>query len=83
MKRLLLLCVLCLSGCITGEYEARQALIKEGFIGIRIGGIAWNRCGQNQKFGREFSAVNTNSKMAKIVNGVVCCGIISGCEVRF
>lgn len=71
--------LLMFQGCTTGGDEARETLSKSGFYDIRTGSVAFG-CAEGDKVGRGFSAMNANKVR---VEGVVCCGVLKGCTVRF
>lgn len=68
------------AGC-TSEDEARYTLEASGFTEIQTHGTKAWACGEKDKSGREFTAVNPRGVT---VTGVVCCG--QGwkyCTIRF
>ncbi|CAB4196704.1 hypothetical protein UFOVP1290_224 [uncultured Caudovirales phage] len=68
-----------LCGC-TNESDSRRTLDNSGFTDIKLHGYAWFACDKNDLFHTEFTAKNPNGK---VVSGVVCCGILKSCTVRF
>ena len=76
--RLLLVGLLAL-GC---EDDGRgfRALEASGFTDIQMKGYAWVGCGQDDAYSTHFAATNSAGKR---VSGVVCCGSLKGCTVRF
>lgn len=79
VKRLFLIAALALSAC-TNEEETRRTLNAAGYTDIQIGGYAAFACGQDDTYSTRFSAANPRGV---IVEGVVCCGLLKGCTVRF
>lgn len=67
-------------GCTTDEVETRDTLENSGFSQIEVGDFTFFGCGHGDKYGREFRAVNP---VGKHVNGIVCCGYMKSCTVRF
>lgn len=66
-------------GCGVGE-NGRNAIESQGFTDIKIGDYAWFGCGRDDTYQSHFTAKNSNGKS---VSGIVCCGILKGCTVRF
>lgn len=64
----------------TSADEAHQTLSSAGFTDVVVGDWAFFACGRDDKRGREFTATNPAGKH---VSGVVCCGILKSCTVRF
>lgn len=69
-----------LTGCFTSPHEAVASLESQGMTNVRTGGAAWFACGKNDKTGIEFTATNP---LGRPVAGVVCCGVLKGCTVRW
>lgn len=69
-----------LSGCFTGDDEARDTLTKAGYSAVEVGSLVPFACGEHDKVGVRFTATNPAGLR---VSGVVCCGILKGCTVRF
>lgn len=69
------------AGCFTGDDEARRAAEAAGMSDVRLDGTAWFACNSDQdKTGLRFTATNPRGQR---VSGVVCCGILKGCTVRW
>lgn len=79
MKKLWLLAGILLAGC-TAPGWSREALEKSGYTDIETGGYSWFGCGKDDEFSTKFSAVNPAGVR---VSGVVCCGLLKSCTVRF
>lgn len=80
-KRLTVMAVLLVAGCFTSDDETMRTVEAQGFTEVRLGGAAPFRCdGKSDKVGQHFSAVNPAGRR---VEGVVCCGVLKGCTVRF
>ena len=79
MKKLLLITLLALSAC-TSQGKATEALRAHGFTNVQIGGYAWFGCGKGDMYSNKFVARNARGDR---VSGVVCCGDLKGCTVRF
>lgn len=62
------------------RYEAESAIQSAGNSDIQLGGWAWFKCAKDDLRGWHFSARNANDIE---VHGVVCCGALKGCTVRF
>lgn len=82
MKRLAFLFFVLFTLCsaCTDEDAARSALTKQGFTDINVGGYAFMSCSDDDTFKTKFSAKNPNGVR---VDGVVCCGIMKSCTVRW
>jgi len=68
-----------LSGC-TREGESRRVLESSGFTEIKITGWKPFACSKGDDFQTGFTAINTQGQL---VEGVVCCGILKSCTIRF
>lgn len=77
-KQLLVIALLCLS--CTSEDRTVETVAKYGLTDVKTHGYAPFSCGEDDTFATRFSAVN--SKGAR-VSGVVCCGVLKSCTVRF
>lgn len=76
----LLISMACL-GCTTGALEAREAVESASMTQVTTGSLKLFACSQDDKWGREFRALNAQGRP---VTGVVCCGVwFKGCTVRF
>lgn len=64
----------------TNESDSRRALESSGFSEITTTGWEPFACSDSDDFSTGFRAVNPQGKSVK---GVVCCGILKGCTVRF
>ena len=71
---------LLLAGCTTSDEEVRQTLDNAGFTDVTVTGSALWVCGEHDKMGNGFTATNPRGKRVK---GVVCCGQMKACTVRF
>lgn len=78
MKRLLLVALLA-TAC-TDESGSRRALEAQGFTDVVIDGYAWFGCSEDDHFHTSFHAKNATGHP---VSGVVCCGVLKNCTVRF
>ncbi len=80
-KRVVVMAVLLVAGCFTSDEETSRTVRAQGFSDVRLGGVAWFACdGKSDKAGQHFTATNPRGE---VVSGVVCCGILKGCTVRF
>lgn len=77
---MLALAVSAMAGACTDESGARRALESQGFTSITFTGYRWMSCGRDDDFATGFIATNPTGKR---VDGVVCCGLMKGCTVRF
>lgn len=66
-------------GCGVGD-DGTQAIQAEGFTEVRIGDPAPWACGRDDAFGSYFTATDP---LGVRVSGVVCCGFMKACTVRF
>ena len=78
MKRALLALFL-LTAC-TDEDRTVSTLVAEGFTDIHAGGYEPFSCGDGDTFKTHFTAKN---QRGLVVEGVVCCGWMKSCTVRF
>ena len=80
MKKLVfILAVISLLGC-TNESASKRTLVNQGFTDISVGGYAPFACSDSDTFQTRFVATNPAGKRVK---GVVCCGWLKSCTVRF
>jgi len=79
MKRLAVVVALLALGC-TDEERTRSTLEQAGYSEIRTGGYGWASCGRDDNYATEFTATNPAGRR---VSGVVCCGVVKSCTVRF
>jgi hypothetical protein len=71
----LVLCVSC-----SDESRSREVLQRAGYKDIQITGYTPFYCGEDDHFSTGFKA---NNPRGQEVSGVVCCGVIKGCTIRF
>lgn len=71
--------LLFLNGC-TDDGRSTQVLFDSGYSDITITGYQWYGCGDGDTYTTGFRAKNPAGRM---VSGVVCCGILKSCTVRF
>lgn len=72
--------MLCLGGC-TNESKTVEALENAGYTKIQTKGYSLFGCGENDgMYHTKFEATNPNGKRVK---GTVCCGMMTGCVIRF
>lgn len=69
-----------LSGCVVGSGTAEVAVKNAGYANIEVQGLAPFSCGDDDLTGRHFRALAPNGQP---VEGVVCCGILKSCTLRF
>lgn len=70
-----------LSGCVVPEDKVGEVLAKQGFRDIQPGEMApWDCSDSDDYIGRHFAATNANGMR---VTGVVCCGHLKSCTVRW
>lgn len=58
------------NGCVTSQDEARRTLEKHGFTNIETGDWIFFGCGEGDKKGRDFVAIDEDGHR---VFGIVCC----------
>lgn len=76
-----ILVILLMNGSFTTQSDETTAtLASSGFTEMVLGKSALFACGEGDKVGRYFRARNPRGDM---VSGIVCCGILKGCTVRF
>lgn len=64
----------------TNPESTRRTLEAAGFTNIEVGGHGWFACSSSDSYSTEFTAHNSRGEM---VSGVVCCGLLKNCTVRF
>lgn len=64
----------------TNEPRARQVLEEEGMTDVVITGYVWAACSDDDATHTGFTAMNAKGKK---VSGVVCCGMLKSCMVRW
>lgn len=64
----------------TDETRARQVLDEQGFEDVRFTGYVWAACSDDDATHTGFVAKNAKGKQ---VSGVVCCGWLKSCTVRW
>jgi hypothetical protein len=79
MKKTLLLGVLLLTACVD-DSTSREVLGNAGYSDIEITGYEWGACSDSDNFSTGFKAKNPKGKK---VSGVVCCGLLKRCTIRF
>jgi hypothetical protein len=71
--------VITLASCTDNE-RTIETLTKSGFTNVTVGGYAAFGCSDDDHFATEFTATNQTGHR---VSGVVCCGLMKSCTVRF
>lgn len=66
-------------GC-TDEDGAYQLLFREGYTNIQFTGYDWMACSEDDTYHTGFKATNMKGNQ---VSGVVCCGYIKACTIRY
>jgi hypothetical protein len=79
MKKLAFILPLLLTAC-TDDPATIRTLQSSGFSNITTTGYAAFECSDSDTFATGFIATNPAGKR---VSGVVCCGLLKGCTVRF
>lgn len=79
MRILIFILAMFFCGC-TSPGASWNALDDMGFKEIETGGYDLFACGKDYVFHTKFKAKNPNGK---IVSGVVCCGWLKGCSIKF
>jgi hypothetical protein len=74
-----ILCLLSLFGC-TNESRAQKILDQEGYTEVSFTGYKPFACSEDDSTKTGFSAT---SQSGSIVTGVVCCGLMKGCTIRY
>lgn len=80
MKRLIAFFLMFAMCSCTDEDTTREVLQKQGFTDIKTEGYALMSCSDDDTFKTKFTAKNPNGVY---VSGVVCCGIMKSCTVRW
>lgn len=80
---ILISCVVWISlaavGC-TDDQRTRETLTKAGFTEIETTGFQYFACSDSDDYHTGFRAKNPQGV---VVTGVVCCGIMKSCTIRF
>lgn len=79
MRKCLLVLVALAFGC-TDDSGSRSALVSAGYSNINLTGYRWMGCGNEDSYHTGFTATNPAGVR---VSGVVCCGLMKGCTIRF
>lgn len=69
-----------LSGCAVSDSKSLETLSGFGLQDAGLGGFAPFSCGDDYSLSRQFEAVARDGHKVK---GVVCCGWIKACTVKF
>jgi hypothetical protein len=81
MKKLICIAMVLTAACVgTDNDGSRRTLDAAGYSNIELTGYKWYGCGQDDSYHTAFSATNPAGKR---VSGVVCCGMMKGCTIRF
>ncbi len=72
--------LLALAACEASEGDSFRALEALGFESIKLQGAAPFACSDGDSFSQGFRAQNARGET---VRGVVCCGFMKACTVRF
>jgi hypothetical protein len=93
MKRLFIILALALSACRPSDDRAIEAVRNAGFTDVQVTGSAFLACGSGDYArGAEFRARRAGPAQAagsiwqspaNEVNGVVCCGLLKRCTIRY
>lgn len=75
----IILFIVILAGCGAAPDSSTKTLVKSGYTDIEITGWLPFSCGDDT-FSTGFTATNPQGQP---VEGVVCCGILKACVVRF
>ena len=79
IKKVLFIIAITLISC-TDEKNTRSTLQKARYSKITTTGWIPFTCGENDSFSTGFKAKNSAGQM---VEGVVCCGLLKSCTIRF
>jgi len=71
---------LLLSACSVSDKQLEETLSNAGYTDVVNKGYQFLACGRDDSFSSGFTARNA---LGKPVSGVVCCGLLKGCTVRF
>lgn len=80
MKRTILTILLFALCACTDESASTRTLKDSGFTDIRLTGYSYFACSDDDTFHTGFTAKNSQGRE---VSGVVCCGWLKSCTVRF
>jgi hypothetical protein len=87
-KNFMALLFLFISGCGVDPETAQRVLHNHGIENVRVGDYAFGQCSRDDTFASYFSGerrdISEDGTVEMIpVEGVICCGIIKLCTVRF
>jgi hypothetical protein len=80
MKNILVVLFSLVMCACTAEGASEEALGKAGFYDIQMTGYSFFGCSEDDTFKTGFRAKNVNGME---VEGVVCCGVLKDCTIRF
>ncbi len=64
----------------SSDDKEAKALQRQGFTNIRVGGWSPLSCSDSDLTAKSFKAKNPQGRE---VEGVICCGVLKGCTVRW
>jgi hypothetical protein len=80
MKKFLVIAAIALLSACTNTSNAERVLADNGYTEIQMTGYSLFGCGENDTFSDGFKAKSPNGKL---VEGVVCSGMLKGSTIRF
>lgn len=75
-----LMCAVPVCGGCDANDEVREVLEPQGFTDINPTGYEFFACGKDDSFNSGFTATSVTGER---VSGVVCCGLLKSCTVRW
>ena len=66
--------------CTVSQDKVTEVLAPQGFTHVQVDSYAWLGCSKDDTFKSDFTAV---SRDGTPVEGVICCGVIKSCTVRW
>lgn len=66
--------------CGVSDHDAARAFEAAGLENAKVGGYAFLSCSEDDSYKSHFTA--TNAKGAQ-VEGVICCGVMKSCTLRY
>jgi hypothetical protein len=75
-----MLIVMCTTNACTDDNKTVHTLNDAGYSNIHTTGYTFFGCGEQDYYHTTFTALNPAGKN---VSGIVCCGILKGCTIRF
>ena len=67
-------------GCNVSQSDLNRTATPYGFTEAKVHDYAWFSCGEDYSFSSNFTAKNGKGEP---VSGIICCGILKSCTLKF